>query len=152
MADIALDVITQDDLTKWYEIKERMTRDKATEAMLRSRIFASLFKTPKEGVNTVSVKDVVPEDATGAVVKGTYVINRSIDVGTLAALRERQSAEGYNGPKLNFDELIKTKPELSLTAYNKLTEEEKKFMDEALVIKPGSPQLEITIPKRATAT
>lgn len=137
--------ITAEDLVRWYELSEQLSKLKSAEAMLRARIFNFYFKEPKEGTNTVPLND-----GTGAVVKGTHVLNRAVDVGTLDALRATQAVEGYNGPKLELDKLVKYKPEVSISEYRKLTDEERTLFDSALIIKPGSPQLEITIPKRAT--
>jgi hypothetical protein len=52
-------------------------------------------------------------------------------------------------PTLHIDKLVKWKPEVAITEYRKLTEEERNRFDQCLVIKPGSPSLEIVIPKRA---
>jgi hypothetical protein len=159
-AAIPQDEVTAEDLKQWYLLHEQLGKLKSAEALLRGRIFKGMVKDPKEGTNTVPLND-----GTGAVLKAQHVINRSVDVGTLDALRKAQAdalamqqqpstvaAEGVvppNAPKLPFDELIKWKPELSITKYKELTAEERMYFDQCLVIKPGSPQLEIVIPKRA---
>lgn len=139
-----LEPVKPEDLVTWFKMQDELARLKANEALLRSRIFRHYFTDPKEGVNNVELND-----GTGAVIKGEYKINRSIDVGQMEALKAAQQAESYNGPKVNFDVLIKLKPELSITEYKKLTAEERLFVDQALIIKPGAPGLEIVIPKRA---
>lgn len=150
------DQVTVNDLAEWYRLQTELGRIKSAEALLRGRIFRHYFPTPKEGTNSVPVND-----GTGAVVKGQHVINRSVDQGQLDALRVAMTtAYGAhavpgatpNIPKLNLDELVKFKPEVSITKYRELTEEERLYFDQCLVIKPGSPQLEIVIPKRAAKT
>jgi hypothetical protein len=127
--------VTPELLAEWYKAQKDLAFLKAREAQLRSIIFKNKFPNPVEGTNTV--------------IKATHVINRNVDIGSLDALRAAQQQEGYNGPKVNLDEVIRWKPELSVTAYKALTAEEQMFVDQALIVKPGSPQLEITIPKRA---
>jgi hypothetical protein len=136
--------VTPELLAEWYKAQKDLAFLKAREAQLRSIIFKNKFPNPVEGTNTVAL-----DDGTSAVIKATHVINRNVDIGSLDALRAAQQQEGYNGPKVNLDEVIRWKPELSVTAYKALTAEEQMFVDQALIVKPGSPQLEITIPKRA---
>jgi hypothetical protein len=92
-------------------------------------------------------------DGTGAVMKGGYVINRTVDVGALDALRKMVADEQLNPdnkmPTLKLDQLVKWKPEVAISEYRKLTEEERLRFDQCLVIKPGAPSLEIMHPKRA---
>jgi hypothetical protein len=136
---------TQADLVAWFKLYDELASLKARESLLRGKIFKSFFKTPKEGTNNHELND-----GTGAVLKGTYVINRAVDIGALDALKAAQAEakQGSNVPKLNFDQLIKWKPEVAVGEYRKLTEEERNLFDQCLVIKVGSPQLEITIPKK----
>jgi len=147
MADIPEDVVTLQDLKDWYLVKDELSKLKQQEALMRSRIFKFYFKDPKEGTNDHEVGD-----GTGAVIKGGYVINRKIDPGALDALREAQRVPDSNAPKINIDELVKYNPELAISKYRELTAEEQLWFDQALIIKPGAPTLEVVIPKRAKAT
>lgn len=146
MVEVPEDVVTAADLAEWYKVKQQLGKLKSAEALMRTRIFKFFFKAPKEGTNKVDLND-----GTGAQLKADHTINRTVDIGSLDALKAQQAVEGYNGPKLNYDELIKWKPEVSITAYRQLTDEERHFFDQCLIIKPGSPQMEISIPKRASA-
>lgn len=138
--------VTAEDLATWFKLKQQLAEVKGAEAMLRSRIFHHFFPTPTEG----SKDNKCPlNDGTGAVLQADYVINRSVDQAQLEGLREAMFAEGSNLPQLHLDQLIKWKPEVSITEYRKLTDEERNVFDRALIIKPGSPQLEIKIPKSA---
>lgn len=109
---------------------------------LGKKIFKFYFPNPKEGTNKADLKD-----GTGAQLKAVHVIGRTVELGSLDALRSAIRTEGSNLPKLPIADLIKYKPELVIGEYRKLTEEERCIFDQCLIIKPGSPQLEITIPK-----
>ncbi len=144
--------VTAADLEQWYKLKSELGRIKSAEALLRSKIFKHFFPVPEEGTNTVPLND-----GTGAVIKAQHKIDRTIDQGTLDALRTAQTEAlakidepGFtpNIPIFNIDVLVKWKPELVLSKYRELTAEQRHYFDQALVIKPGSPQVEITIPKR----
>lgn len=146
MVDLSDEVaVTPEDLKAWYGLKQELDRVKAAEAMLRSRIFKHYFPTPIEG----SAENKVPlNDGTGAIIQGDYVVNRNVDQAQLDALREAMFAEGSNLPQLHLDKLVKWKPELAKSEYNKLSETEKQVFDRCLIVKPGMPGLEIKIPKR----
>lgn len=146
MVDLTEEVaVTQEDLKTWYELKQELARVKGAEAMLRSRIFKHYFPNPTEG----SRDNKVPlNDGTGAILQADHVINRTVDEQQLEGLKEAMFAEGSNLPQLDLTKLIKWKPELVKAEYNKLEEHERLVFDRCLVIKPGSPQLEIKIPKR----
>lgn len=146
MSDIPIDVVTPEELAEWYRTKEELGKLKSKEALLRSRIFKFYFPDPAEGTNSRELGD-----GTGAVVKGTYVINRSVDQGALDALREAQKVADSNAYAINLDVLVVWKPELKISEYRTLTDEERNWFDQALVIKPGSPQVEVVIPKRPKA-
>jgi hypothetical protein len=146
MADLTEETaVTAEDLKTWYELKAELARVKGAEAMLRSRIFKHYFPNPTEG----SKDNKVPlNDGTGAILQADHVINRTVDEQQLEALREAMFAEGSNLPKLDLPKLIRWKPELVKSEYTKLSEDERHTLDQALIIKPGSPQMEIKIPKR----
>lgn len=155
MAELTPPTVTAADLARWYQLQKDLARIKSEEALLRSLVFKAFFPVPAEGTNSVPLND-----GTGAVIKAQHVINRAVDVGSFDALRAAQTAaieaektDGViaNAPKLPFDKLVKWKPEVAITEYRKLTAEEQLYFDQCLVIKPGSPQLEIVIPKRATS-
>lgn len=136
-------VVTPSDLVKWYEMRQQIAVLNAAESELRARIFKHYFKTPEEGVNSQALND-----GTGAVLKGTHVINRTVDQASLDALRKELADAESKLPEIPVDELIRWKPELKVGEYRKLSTKQRKAFDRVLVIKPGMPQLEITIPKR----
>lgn len=131
--------VTQADLDKWHELNEQLKKIKGEEITLRLKIFKGMFHNPVEGTNSIPL-------AEGWVLKGKHTINRSIDIGALSALREEFTKAG-----IHTDEVVKYKPELKIAAYRTLTEEQRHLFDQALVVKDGSPALEIVLPKRRTS-
>lgn len=139
MVEIPQNQVTQADLSEWYKMAQDLRNLKAKESLLRKKIFGSAFPDPKEGTNNYDLPD-------GYVLKGQHVLNRDVDIGALDALKPKLREEG-----MNPDNLIKYKPELKKAEYNKLTEEQKNLFDQCLIIKPGSPSLEIVLPAKNRA-
>jgi len=132
-------------VAEWYKTAAMAGRLKATEAMMRRRIFDHYFPAPKEG----SKDNKHPMgDGTGAVLQADHKVNRKVLEPELQALREAEAQPGSNAPKVPWDRLIKLTPELVKSEYNKLTEEERQYVDKALEIKPGTPELKVVIPQR----
>lgn len=129
--------VTQKDLEQWYEVQKELKALKAKEMLLRQKVFKWYFTEPKEGVNTIPLSH-------GWVLKGTYVINRDVDLASLGAMKEQFIAAG-----VSTDSLVQFKPSLVIREYRTLTEEQRHLFDRALIIKPGSPSLEITLPAKA---
>lgn len=146
MVDLSEQVaVTREDLTTWYKLKEELARVKGSEAMLRGRIFRYFFPNPTEGAKD---NKHPLNDGTGAVLCADHIINRTVDEQQLEGLKEAMFAPDSNLPQLDLTKLVRWKPELVISEYRKLSEAERHAFDQCLVIKPGSPQLEIKIPKR----
>lgn len=137
MSEIPANTLTQDDFNQWAAVNKQIGVLKATEMLLRMKIFRTMFPTPIEGTNSVNLTE-------GWVLKAKYPITRKVLEDVLVA-RTKEFKEA--GLKLN--DLIVRKPELAVAEYRKLTAEELKLFDQALEIKPGTPALEIVLPKRA---
>ena len=133
-----------DDLTEWHRLSELLSEVKAKEMALRKKIFSFCFTMPREGTNKLS-----PEIATclgitdGFVLKGNYKVNRKVDEAVARTLNLEFLAR-----QINTEVLIKWSAALSTTEYRTLTEEQRVFFDQCLIITPGSPELEIVLPKR----
>lgn len=136
MAEIPENEVTMQDIIAWSEAAERLTAAKNTEILLRNRIFKGKFPNPVEGTNSVALLN-------DYVLKAKYDLNRKVDVEAVTTLREELVAVG-----INTTELIKYKPELDVRAYKSLNEDQRKIFDQCLQIKPGTPSLEIVLPKR----
>lgn len=117
-------------LGQWQDTKAELESLKRKEAQLRKLLFEGAFPNPVEGVNTITLVD-------GTIIKGTHKIARNIDEAALPAVLEKMP-EGIR------DSLVAYKPSLSTSAYRKLTAEERKIFDQALIVKPGMPTLEVT--------
>lgn len=138
MTQIPANAVTQADLNAWSEMQQKLSALKSAEMLLRIKIFKGLFPAPVEGTNSVPLGD------DGWVIKAKYPVNRKPDVALLTARAPELRAAG-----IPLDTVIRTVPELSTTEYRKLTEEQQKLLDQVMDIKPGSPALEIVLPKRA---
>ena len=136
MAEIPTQVVTAAEILEWEQTKAELDRLKSKEMLLRTRIFKGFFPNPVEGTNKFPL-------ANHYELKATHVINRSVDIGAFTNMRPLFTENG-----LRVDDLVKFKPELAKAEYNKLTEEEKHLFDRCLIIKPGSPSLEIFLPAK----
>lgn len=138
MTKIPENAVTQADLNAWSEMQQKLAALKSAEMLLRVKIFKGLFPSPVEGTNSVPLGDQ------GWVIKGKYPINRKPDVALLTARAKELRDAG-----IPLDSVIRAVPELSTTEYRKLTDEQRHLLDQVMEIKPGSPALEIVLPKRA---
>lgn len=137
MTSIPNNAVSQEDLAEWYRLQDELKRIKASEMLLRQKIFGAYFPSPQEGTNSAPLAD-------GWVLKGKHTINREIDPGALGAMKEQFAEAG-----ISADSLVQYKPSLVLKEYRTLTEEQRQLFDRALIVKPGSPALEIVLPAKA---
>lgn len=138
MSAIPANAVTQEDLTKWSELQKQLGDLKSAEMLLRTKIFKGLFPAPVEGTNSI------PLGTEGWVIKAKYPINRKPDVALLTARAPELRAAG-----IVLEDVIRTIPELATWEYRKLTDEQRHLLDQVMEVKPGSPALEIVLPKRA---
>jgi hypothetical protein len=134
--NVPIEAVTQAEIDEWYKVSERLAKDKLREMELRKKIFGYFFQAPTEGVNDFPMSE-------GWVMKGTYKIDRKVKEDLLT-----QYGEELKAAKLPMKDLIRMKPELSVSAYKKLNDEQRNVFDKVLEIKPGAPSLEIVKPKR----
>ena len=133
--------IPQELLTKlntWYEMTQRIAELKPlieAENALRKELVQDLFPDTVEGTASPALPD-------GYTAKGTKKLDRKIDESALPAVQAKFREMG-----LNPDPIVTFKPSLATTVYKSLTEEQKAVFDEALIIKPSTPTLEIVAPK-----
>ena len=137
MTSIPNNAVSQEELAEWYRLQEQLKKIKASEMLLRQKIFGAYFQAPVEGTNSAPLTD-------GWVLKGKYTINREIDPGAFGAMKEQFLRAG-----IAADSLVQYKPSLVLKEYRTLTEEQRQLFDSALILKPGSPALEIMLPAKA---
>lgn len=127
--------VTQEEIQEWYGLQEILKTSKEREMVLRLKIFNSMFNEKTEGTKTVDL-------AQGWKAKGTFKLNRSIDIAAFDT-----SKDHLRSLNIPIDLLVTYKPELSVSVYRKLTEEQKAEFDAVLTIKEGSPTLEFVPPK-----
>ncbi len=120
-------------LNEWNKKALQLKELKAEEMELRLKLSAYFCPNPKEGTNTVDLGNKWK-------LKNVHKINRKCDKASFNAV----FAEMFDGAK---DLLIEWKPELILKEYRKLAPEWVKIFDQALIIKPGSPDLKLVSPK-----
>lgn len=138
MPEIPKDEVTEGkDLAAWFKMALELKALKASEMLLRKRVFGGFFPDPKEGVNKAPLKD-------GYVLEATYPIERKFDEAALTAM-----APQFEEHKIVTDSLVKQKPSLVVSAYRLLTDEQRVVFDQALVIKPGSPTSMKVVPPKA---
>lgn len=112
----------------------------AAEMELRKQVMAEFFPLPKEGVNDFAL-------AEGWVLKGTYKLERKVDLGAIPAVYAKLREMGVNP-----DPLLEYKASLATAAYKSLATinpEAAHLFDQALTIKPASPTIELKAPKGA---
>ena len=124
------------ELARLEELKEQIAHLTVEEKQLRTKLFGEMVPNPVEGINTVPL-------ANGYVIKWKFPINRTVDAATLPTVREMLTEKG-----VNLDDLIRMKPELSVTAYKKASSDTVKILSLAVTEKPGTPSYEIVLPKR----
>lgn len=132
--------VTMKDLIVWEEKKKQLAVLKQEEMLLRTRIYKHFFKAPEEGTNNHSL-------AEGWLLKAKRIIDRKVDLGSLQALASEGGLFHLKG--INANNLIHWTPELNTKEYRALPEPMREIFDQCLIIKDGSPQLEIVLPAAA---
>lgn len=136
MVELPENEVTQSDLETWYKLKDELKRVQAAEMLLRTKIFKGKFPNPEEGTNNYPLAD-------GYVLKAVHVIYRTVDEPILNTLRKELEEKG-----IVVDDVIKWVPEVKIKNYKAMKPELKKFFEQCLTIKPGSPQMSIVLPAK----
>lgn len=123
-------------LAEWYLTTQAVLPLKEAESNMRKSIFSMAFPEPKEGTNSLKLAD-------GYVLKGIYGYNRKVDNELLTNIFEKLVEA-----EIPIDMLVKYKPEVKVTIYKALSEQQRNLFDQCLTIEPGSPSLKIEKPKR----
>lgn len=138
MVQVPENTVTAEDMAEWYRLQDELKKIKAKEMLLRTKIFKFYFPTPEEGTNNHPLPD-------GYVLKGKHTITREVDPGAFQAMRQQFQEAG-----IHPDLMVQWKPSLKIKEYRELTAEQLHLFDQCLIIKDGSPALEIVLPKRAS--
>ena len=128
--------VEQEELNEWFLLVPELKRLKAREMELRKSLFNGAFPFPTEGTNTFNLEG-------GYKLKGTYKLERSVDTAAFQALStEMKEAD------IAADGMLRFKASLIASEYKRLTDEQRHLFDQCIIIKPGSPSLEIIPPKK----
>lgn len=123
-------------LAQWQDDRTKLAFYKAREKENRLVLFAGAFPNPVEGVQRLKLAD-------GRTVKGDYKINRKIDQASLPATLAHMRELGV----ANTDALVTYKPALAKREWNTLSEDNKLAFSPAVIATPGTPGLDIELPK-----
>lgn len=139
------DTMTKEEkLQKWEEISAQAKELKALEMKLRNEVLYDFFEydgDDRKGTTNFPLGG-------GCKLKAKFNLYYKLENKegeTLDMLDELASAseEGH----FVAERLVKWKPELSISEYNKLSPEQKKIVDRILTVTPGTPSIEIVYPK-----
>lgn len=119
-------------LQTWFQKKQQLKTLKDHEYLERGTLAEYYFPRPVEGTNRLELGG-------GFDLKLTHSYNRAVDEELVSQVK----AADIKRLKLPWDDLIEYKPSLKIGVYNKLSTEQKAFVDGLLTIKPGSPQLDV---------
>ncbi len=123
-------------LAEWQDDKRKLAFYKEREKENRLTLFAGTFPNPKEGTQSFKLAD-------GRTVKAQYKINRKVDEAALPATLARMRELGV----ANADALVTYKPSLAKREWNTLSPENKLVFSDAIIATPGTPTLEVELPK-----
>lgn len=127
-------------LQLWYSTQQKVAELKTTEVLERKTLARFYFPEPEEGTNRLPLGG-------GFDLKMGRSITRKVDEAALENVKVAQAKK----LKLNMDELFPMKPTLNLTAYRKLSDDQRAFVDTLLDIKESeTPALHI-VPQADTA-
>jgi len=136
-----MNIETLQSIHEWSLAKNELSRVKLLELALRAKVIKEVFINHKEeGTENIELGN---DYRLKAVFKQSYTFP---DKEKLEEVLARIEETGETG-KLIAKRLVRYKPELSVTEYNKLDNVYRKAIDEAIVTKPSTPSLDIVEPK-----
>jgi hypothetical protein len=132
---VTIDAVTQNNMVTWRLIEADLAKLKELELQYRNAIIPAI---PFDHAKTVAIDDGFKLELDCPMY---YSIKASQDVlmATMNALYE-------HNPVATVD-LLRWKPEISVSKYRTLTEDEKKIIAPILNIKPGQATLTVIVPK-----
>lgn len=145
-------IYTDRDVEEWRLADEAMRKAKDTEINLRLPLARWYFQNPREGTNNHTLEN-------NFVLKMKHTIRRKVDEALLALFRKPERLEGEDEsvePKskleragVDFATIFKAEYSLVVGEYRKLTEDQRKVVDQILIISDDStPGLEYAPPAK----
>ena len=129
----------------WEQAVKALAAAKDAEAALRKEVLAKAFAFDPEALREGTENF---ELGNGYKLKAVFKISRNLNNENEAVDKVLSKIE-KTGPEGAFiaERLVKWKPELSVSEYNKLPEKFKKLFDEVVTSKEAMPALELVAPK-----
>lgn len=128
-------------LMAWWEADKAAEIAKANEENLRNAVLPMMFPQPYVGTNNFELGG-------GYKLKAEYKQNYSIKKNEATGDYSHVAVVLAKLPPAVAAELVRWKPELSITAYKKLTAEEQAIVNTIVTITDGKPTLEMVTPKK----
>lgn len=131
-------------ILEWQEAVKALAKAKETESRLRAEVLSSCFSfggDDREGTENVELGN-------GYKLKAVFKLYRRLNNKDDAVDKALTRIE-KSGPEGEFiaGRLVKWKPELSASEYKNLPEKFKRLIDEVMTASPGTPSLELVVPK-----
>lgn len=119
-------------LNEWSKAAQKAAEFQALERQLRKELVERIFgEDAGKGTHNKELNN-------GFKLKAVIKENTRVDEAALASL-------GFT--KAELKDTIKYKPEFRVTGYKALPEDKQKLLDQALIVRPGMPELTIVPPK-----
>lgn len=133
-----------DKIQKWNKLTEKLAQVKAEEMELRKELLKDCFdysEDDREGTTNFELGN-------GYKLKAGFKLSRKLENknNEVHDLLEEFLSVGPEG-KLLSERIVKWKPELSKTEYDKLPEAYRTLVDDILTSKPSTPSLKFVVPK-----
>lgn len=120
------------ELQSWWRQQVQLRALKTAEVLKRKDLTKFYFAKPRVGVNRLELDfgyDLVFK----------HYLDYSVDEAAFTAVK----GADWKKHKIDPDDLVRWKPELNIKAYNALSTEQKRFVDEFITTKESTPQLSI---------
>lgn len=122
-------VISEALLLEYKELQDNLTIAKEREMAIRKEIASKLLEGKEPGAHSLTFGNVM--------VKVTRSMSYSLDTDKLVELQSKMSNAELMA--------IQLKPQLSLTEYKKIPYDDRKTLDECVVVKDAAPTIKIVI-------
>ena len=124
-------------LDAWEKSAQNLAIAKSQEISLRNAVYQFSFENPKEGTNSKPLHQ-------GWLLKAKLPIDRKVDEAQISSVCELLAEVGGS-----LDAVVRFEPKLNVAVYKALPENQREIVDLMVTAKPGTPQLEIVLPKKA---
>lgn len=124
----------------WWGASAKLSEVKATESALRQQVIDKCFVSMDVGTNKLPL-------GSGYILKATKKLTYNIKKNEITNDYSHVNGvlDKLNNPQL-VDEIVRWKPELSSTAYKKLTKDEQQLINTIVTISEATPSLEMVVP------